>query len=124
MVGVNITAALQGATVALTSTLTDTVTVAHRTDASDGAGGTTVTYGTDATIPARVHMDATASPNAPGTERVLSTWTIVSTTPDGIHEGDRVRWVDTDGTERTMFVVHVSDSSWALGRYATAVEAP
>lgn len=120
----NITTALRSATSALVSTLTDLVTTAHRTDVSDGAGGTTVTYGTEETVAARVHADSTASPAAPGTEQTLDTFTIVSTTPDGIREGDRVRWVDGDGNTRTMFVTEVVDSSWRIGRYATAVEAP
>ena len=120
----DVTNALAGANVLLGATLTDNVLASHRTDASDGAGGTTVAFGTETTIPARVHLDSTASGAPAGSEQLLDTFTIVTTTAAGVREGDRIRWVDNTGTTRTMFVVEVKDSSWLVGSYATAVEAP
>lgn len=120
----NVLNALAQANAQLAATLTDTVLCAHRTDVSDGAGGTTVTYGTESSVAARVHADTTTSGNAAGTEQDVDTFTIVSTTPDGIRTGDRVRWVDPTGSTRTLYVVDVTGSSWQIGAYSTAVEAP
>lgn len=120
----DVTNALAGANVLLSSTLTDHVTASHRADASDGAGGTSATFGPESTVAARVHQESTVSGAPAGSEQELGTFTIVTTTADGVREGDRIRWVDATGTTRTMFVVVVKDSSWQVGSYATAVEAP
>jgi len=121
---VDVTNALAGANTFLGATLTDTVGASHRTNTSDGAGGTTATFGAEVTLAARVHLDSTASGNPAGSEQDLDTFTIVTNTACGVREGDRIRWVDNTGTTRTMFVVEVKDSSWQVGSYATAVESP
>lgn len=122
----DVTGALAAANDLLAETLTDSVARAPRVDTPDGAGGSVVSFGSESTLAARVHpaRGSSADGGPAGAEQDVDRWTVVVDYGSAVQAGDRIRWVDSTGATRTLYVVDVTESSWLIGRYCEAMEAP
>lgn len=120
----DLSAAVASANAVLDSTLVDSVGLSPRVETADGAGGAVVTFGTEQSVPARVHLTSDADGAGAGVEPDAEIFTVVMSYGQALEEGDRIRWVDTLGETRVMYVREVKGSSLLIGRYAKAVESP
>lgn len=117
-----IASAVAEANTLLAATLIDSVSIEQRSEASDGAGGTAVSFGAGSSYAARVHAPggaAAISTAGAAVERSADVYVVVLATTAAVAEGDRITWGDV-----VMYATKVRRSSTQIGTYVEAVAAP